>query len=170
MDKFQKIENYYLGVILAHPTYYRKDRPPRYLDGINFDPFENFFPIEALTYGATTLLYKKGDTFYDEYNSIFKYELAYQLGKVNKERIVLAYYRNVTDYYDEEAPVFIKEEIENNSALMERVFNEYPCYISHSKIDKTDALIIQDGFGHYQIHEDYRNSLFGKKVYQKNRG
>lgn len=163
------INEYYLGVILAHPTYYNNPKRHRYLGECSFDPFEEVPIAIALTMGVVTLLHKIDDKYFDEYHSIYRNELAYQLNRTNPLGITLAFARPFQDYYDEEPTVYEQEELENDNKKMEEVFNNHNYYIVHNKTNKSYAIVELDTEITKLVTSDYLEEQYKRSgiTYQK---
>lgn len=156
------IDEYYLGVIIAHPSYFTNPKSVRVLYDTSFDPFQELNPVQAVTIGVPTLLHKVEDIYYDEYHSRWNNELGYKLGEINSIGITLAYVKPFKEYYPEKPCVYIKEEVENNPLLMERIFFDHSYYIAHSKLNRRDAIITLDQGPTDAVRIDYLNDLLRK--------
>lgn len=87
----QFLQNYYLGIIVCDSNYYKRPQSVRFTKGINFDPFEDLVLEDAMKIGVPTLLYKKGDLFYDKMWSRFENEISYSKDVFNHLGIKLIY-------------------------------------------------------------------------------
>lgn len=149
------INDYYLGVILPTQKYYQSKNYLRYFQGESFDPFYQIPPQLAMITGVATLLHKVESNYYDEYNSIYKNELAYQLGKINNLGIVLAFAKPFQTYYKEEPVIYTQEELENNYFKMEEAFENHAYYITQYKRSKTYAIVQLDMAPMNLVYYDY---------------
>ena len=153
------LDDYYLGIIIAHPDYFKNPKRNRFMGKVNFDPFNGKLFEEAIVKGIPTLLRKKNDIYFDEYFSRWKNELGYSLGVANDLGIVLAFVKPFTEYYDQEPVFFIKEDVEEKAQLMEEIFHNYDYYIAHSKLDRSDAIVVVNEDIMYDFHYDYYKYL-----------
>ena len=151
------MNEYYLGVILAHPDYFNNPKRHRYYGGVSFDPFAETLPVCALKTGIVTLLHKVEENYYDEYYSRYKNEIAYQLGTSNNLGLILAYARPFQDYYEEQPKIYIQEEIDNNSQKLEELYNNHSYYIVHYKYSKDYAIVQLDMEPMKLVTRDYLN-------------
>lgn len=72
------IDDYYLGVVLASPNYYKNSNTQnRLITSPCADPFQHIPMDQALVTGNVVILKKKNDTYYDEEYSIYTNELSY---------------------------------------------------------------------------------------------
>lgn len=140
----KKIDNYYIGFIQLNPFVYDSYTAKRMLDGINYDPFCETNIINGMIEGATVLLRKEGNVFYDEYSSRYKNEIKLKLGETNKHGIRLAYVKKFIDIYKDDPKTLIKEEVEKDFETMYELTSEDSYYISHSILDKTYVPITLD--------------------------
>lgn len=156
------LDDYFLGVIIPDSSYYKNPNRVRNIGEVSFDPFSEMSSVLALTMGVPTLLHKVGDVYYDEYYSRWKNELGYKEAEVNSLGIILAFVKPFSDYYDEKPTIYIKEEVERNTQLMEDIFYNHSYYIAHSKLDKSDAIVTIDEEPMEQVRSDYFNFLLEK--------
>lgn len=151
------INEYYLGVILAHPEYFNNPKRHRYYGNISFDPFAEMLPICALTTGTVTLMHRVEEKYYDEYYSRYKNEIGYQPGVTNNLGLILAYTRPFQDYYKEQPKIYIQEEIDNNFKKLEELFNNHSYYVTHHKYSKDYAVVQVDIEPMKLVTRDYLN-------------
>lgn len=151
------INEYYLGVILAHPDYFINPKRHRYYGDVSFDPFDETPPIYALTIGIVTLLHKVEEKYYDEYYSIYKNEIGYQLETTNNLGLTLAYVRPFQDYYKEQPQIYIQEEIEGNTKKLEELYDNHSYYVTHYKYSKDYAIVQLDTEPMKLVTRDYLN-------------
>lgn len=142
MDEF--LEQFYLGFIQLNPYVYRKDVARRLLYGIDYDPFCEDDLVTSMIFGKIVLLRRDGDVFYDEYSSRYKNEIKYRLGETEKHGIRLTYVKKFCDVYKEKPITLIKEETEDFYDVQMYLYDNREYYISHSKLDLTDAIVILD--------------------------
>lgn len=155
------LDQYYLGIIIPELVYYQNSNPKksRMLNGVSFDPFEEVAPLYALIFGVPTLLRKEDDLYYDEYYSRWKNEVAYQEGEPNLLGIILGYVKPFREYYPEASHTYIKEDVENDPSLMRQLWEEHSFYIAHSRLDRSDAIVLFDEEPMKQLQIDYINHL-----------
>lgn len=58
MGKKLDVSDYYLGIITATSEYFNNPKRHRYLGTVDFDPFLEKAPMEAILFGIPTLLKK----------------------------------------------------------------------------------------------------------------
>lgn len=163
------IHDYYFGVIVATPEYLKSTQRVRLLEGINYDPFSELTDNEAMIFSTVTLLKKEkinGSDFYiDQYNSRYQNELKYQLNTPNRLGIVLAYIKPFTEYYTESPTWYLEEDIVNNN-LLSQIYEEHTYYISHSKLQNSEAIVTLENY-EQAIKEDYLIHLLGEDMYSQ---
>lgn len=164
------LNNYYLGIIITDISYFNNPKRYRMIGDVSYDPFEGkSFPV-ATVCGIPTLLRWEDDVYYDEFFSRFKNELSYKLNKSNNLGIVLAYVKPFLEFYEKNDSYFIKEEVEGNFKFNEFIFDNYEYYISHSKLDRSDAVVIIDNMPMLDFHMsyyDYLTEKFDEKILRK---
>lgn len=153
------LNNYYLGIIIADMTYFNNKKRYRMIGDVSYDPFDGHpFPVATIS-GIPTLLRKENDIYYDEHFSRFKNELSYKLNEANNLGIILAYAKPFLEFFDENDAYFIKEDVENDPKINEFIFNNFEYYISHSKLNKSDAVVIIDNMPMLDFHMSYYDYL-----------
>ena len=160
------IDDYYLGIIKPHKSYYDKKNQYRYLGEESFDPFLELKDYEAMILGVKTLLHKSKNTYFDEYYSRYKNELFYHLEKINNIGIFLDFVRPFQDYYKEEPTIYIQEDIEDDYDQLLDILSHHSYYIAYSKLTRSDAIIILDEKPLAKFREDYFDHL-RQKVLKK---
>lgn len=154
------LNDYYLGVILAHPSYFINPKSQnRILQDIEADPFQGIPFPQSLVTGVVVRLRRKDDRYYDEDYSRYKNELCYELGKTNSLGIALAYVKPFTECYPEEAQVYIQEKVLEQPEMLEEMalLNSY--YIMHSNLTNTDAIVINDEAPMEKVRQEYLEHL-----------
>jgi len=158
------LDKFYLGFIQLNPYVYNTDIARRMLYDVNYDPFCEDHPIYSMIYGNVVLLRREGDNFYDEYSSRYRNEIKYKIGETNKYGIRLSYVKSFTDIYKEEPLVICKEEAEDDYNVQSYLYDNRQYYISHSKLDGSDAIIILDSYyGDEVVRQEYYNLLIQDK-------
>lgn len=154
------IDDYYLGVILASPSYYNNGNSKKRINSCpDADPFYGFSREQAMIMGQTVLL-KKEVTYYSDYdNSLYKNELKYNLGKVNSYGIVLSYVRKFTDYFSKDCSTYSYERALSNPFLLESMISE-DYYVMHSTLTREDAVVINNLEKKEMVRIDYLKKLF----------
>lgn len=159
------LDDYYLGVILAHPDYYQNEKRKRLINDVSFDPFISVPPVIAITVGIVTLLHKKKDIYYDEYNSRWENELSYRLKEANPLGITLAYVKPFKDCYHEDPTTYIEEEMEHNPEQLEDALFNHSYYIVHSKLKKKDTIVIAEDNPMNAVQYEYLKDLLGPEEF-----
>ena len=160
------LDDYSLGLILAHPDYYKNKKRERLFQGVSYDPFIEIPKEIAITMGVITLLRKANDKYYDEENSIWENELSYTLGQTNHLGITLAYVKPFKESYQEKATVYQEEELENDiDKKLDAIFN-HSYYITHSKLTRKDKIITITEYPKDAVRNEYLQQLLGKKDYE----
>lgn len=136
------IKDFYIGVLLATPSYYQNLKRFRFVQNISYDPFKDISKTQALIIGIPVLLKYQDGKYFDEYNSRWKNELYYKLGEINELGIFLAHVKPFFECYSDEPVIYIEEEIEEDSELMEEILFTRAYYFAHSKLTNQEALII----------------------------
>lgn len=161
------INNYYLGVILAHPSYFRNpESKRRQLENKECDPFFSLTFEQAIILGTTTLLKKQGDCYYDEYYSRYRNELRYQEKGTNQYGITLAFLKPFSEYFVEEAKIFEEESLFSEEEIVEELLS-HSYYVVSSKLTREYNVIINDENGLSLVKEDYLKDLLGDKSFDK---
>lgn len=167
MNQTLDIHDYYFGVIVATPEYLKNPKRTRLLEGVDYDPFSEIPENEALIFGVITLLRKEvknGKEYYiDEYHSRYSNEIHYQFQEPNRLGIVLAYVKPFTDYY-QEAPTWYCEEDIIDRDLLPYLYENHTYYISYSKKQNNEALIVLENYED-SILDEYLIHLLGKEQY-----
>jgi len=156
------LDDYYIGFIQLNPYVYSKEKASRLLDGIDYDPFSEVDPLTGMIQGLVVLLRKEGDIFYDEYSSRYRNEVSYHLGETNKLGIKLTYIKPFQEIYPEPGVIVIKEEVEGNPEALSYLLENYDYYISHSKLDNSDAIVIMDDERMLLVRDEYYDTYFAK--------
>lgn len=159
------LENYYIGILLAHPSHFANRKSEKRCRNYPFmDPFYGASKEESYIFGIPTLLKKKQDHYYDQEFSLYENEISYQLGEMNSLGIVLAYVKPFVDCYQEEPVVYEEEEVwENSDLLYEMLSHTY--YVIHSKLSKKDAIVINIEEPMDKAREEYLFHLLGEEKY-----
>lgn len=158
------INDYYLGVIIAHPSYFRNpESKKRCMENKEYDPFFSLSFEQAITIGIVTLLRKSGDNYYDEDYSRYKNELCYQEHKTNRYGIMLAYQKPLLDYCYEETEIFDIESLYDEENLLDALTRSY--YVVHSKLTGEYDVVINDESVFSLVKEDYLKDLVGEETY-----
>lgn len=154
------IDDYYLGVILASPSYYNNGNSKKRINSCpDADPFYGFSREQAIIMGQVVLLKKEG-TYYSDYdNSLYKNELMYKLGRVNSYGIILAYVRKFTDYFSTDCSTYSYERALSNPFLLENMILE-DYYVMHSTLTRDDAVVINNLEKKEMVRTDYLKKLF----------
>lgn len=161
------LNDYYIGFIQLNPYVYKREDAERLLDGINYDPFSEVDPLTGMIEGLVVLLRREGDIFYDEYSSRYKNEVSYHLGETNKFGIKLTYIKPFQEVYPEPGIAAIKEEVEGNPEALEYLLENCDYYISHSKLDRSDAIVIMDDERMLQVRDEYYDKFFAQPYREK---
>lgn len=160
------IHDYYLGVIIAHPSYFRNpESKKRWIENVECDPFSPLSFEQAITIGTATLLRKQGDNYYDEEYSRYKNELCYQEKKTNRYGITLAYQKPLLAYCCCETKISDRESLWDEDELVEAL--GYPYYVVHSKLTGEYDVIINAEESFSLVKEDYLKDLLGEKTFRK---
>lgn len=161
------INDYYLGVILAHPSYFRNpESRMRCVGNAENNPFQLLSFEQAIVIGEATLLRKKGDKYYDEYYSRYKNELCYQEKRTNRFGITLAYQKPFLDYCLEETKIFDQESLFFDEEMVEdAVTRSY--YVVQSKLRDEYNVVINDEDVFSYVKEDYLTELLGEEVFDR---
>lgn len=154
------IDDYYLGVILASPSYYNNGNSKKRINSCpDADPFYGFSREQAMIMGQTVLLKKEGTSYSDYDNSLYKNELMYKLGRVNSYGIVLSYVRRFTDYFSIDCSTYSYEKALDNPFLLEdMILEDY--YVMHSNHTRDDVIVINNDAIKEQVRIDYLKKLF----------
>lgn len=154
------INDYYLGVILATPSYYNNGNSKKRINSCpDADPFYGFSREQAMIMGQTVLLKKEGTSYSDYDNSLYKNELMYKLGRVNSYGIVLSYVRRFTDYFSIDCSTYSYEKALDNLFLLEdMILEDY--YVMHSNLTRDDVIVINNDAIKEQVRIDYLKKLF----------
>lgn len=154
------INDYYLGVILATPSYYNNGNSKKRINSCpDADPFYGFSREQAMIMGQTVLLKKEGTSYSDYDNSLYKNELMYKLGRVNSYGIVLSYVRRFTDYFSIDCSTYSYEKALDNPFLLEdMILEDY--YVMHSNLTRDDVIVINNDAIKEQVRIDYLKKLF----------
>lgn len=168
------INDYYLGVILAHPSYFENPKSiNRRLKDMEADPFNSLTFEQAIIIGVPVLLKKSGNYYYDQDYSLYENELRYELGKINSLGINLAYVKPFIDYYSEDVVSYVQEDAIKCPDMLEEMIS-HPYYVMHSKITNKDAVVINNFEPLMMVKEEYLENLLGKEkfhsMYQKRLG
>lgn len=159
-DVMFNLDDYYLGVILASPSYYNIGKSQKRIKSYpDADPFYGFSRAQAMIMGQVVLLKKEGISYSDYDNSLYKNELMYNLGKVNSYGIVLSYVRKFTDYFSKDCSTYSYERALDNPFLLENmVLEDY--YVMRSTLTREDAVVINNLEIKEQVRTDYLKKLF----------
>ncbi len=154
------INDYYLGVILATPSYYNNGNSKKRINSCpDADPFYGFSREQAMIMGQVVLLKKEGTSYSDYDNSLYKNELMYKLGRVNSYGIVLSYVRRFTDYFSTDCSIYSYEKALDNPFLLEdMILEDY--YVMHSNLTRDDVIVINNDAIKEQVRIDYLKKLF----------
>lgn len=159
------INDYYLGLLLAQPGYFSNPKSIKRQMYEDADPFADM-PIEqAMILGVVTLLRKKDDTYYDQDYSIYKNELAYQLGEVNSLGISLAYVKPFRDCYSEEPTTYIEEDVLEQLELLEEMTLTHSYYVMYSKLTRESAVVINVCEPMESVRYEYMRSVMGEEAF-----
>lgn len=154
------INDYYLGVILATPSYYNNGNSKKRINSCpDADPFYGFSREQAMIMGQVVLLKKEGTSYSDYDNSLYKNELMYKLGRVNSYGIILAYVRRFTDYFSTDCSTYSYERALSNPFLLENMILE-DYYVMHSTLTREDAVVINNLENKEMVRIDYLKKLF----------
>ena len=157
------INNYYLGVILAHPSYFRNpESKRRRLENKECDPFFSLTFEQAIILGTATLLRRQGDNYYDEDYSRYRNELCYQEKVTNQYGITLAFFKPFSEYFTEEPKIFEEESLFFEEEIVEELLN-HSYYVVYSKLTREYHVIINDEEVLSLVREDYLKDLLGDK-------
>lgn len=159
------LDDYYLGLILAHPSYYTNPQRKSRLIYETADPFANMPLEQAMIFGVVTLLRKKGETYYDEDYSIYENELAYQLGETNALGISLAHVKPFRDVYHEEATTYIQEDVVEDFEALEEMALTHSYYVMHSKLTKKSAVVINVCEPMESVRYEYMRNVMGEEKF-----
>lgn len=165
MWKLFSLDDYYLGLILAHPSYYTNPERKKRCKYEYADPFSGMVLEQAMIFGVVTLLRKKGDHYYDEDYSIYENELAYQLGKTNSLGISLAYVKPFCDVYHENPTTYIQEDVLENFEVLEEMALTHSYYIMHSKLTKKNAIVINVCEPMESVRYEYMRNVMGEEAF-----
>lgn len=83
----------------------------------------------------------------------------------NRLGIVLAYIKPFTEYYTESPTWYLEEDIVNNN-LLSQIYEEHTYYISHSKLQNSEAIVTLENYEE-AIKEDYLIHLLGEDMYSQ---
>lgn len=160
------INDYYLGVIIAHPLYFGNlESEKRCIENKECDPFFSLSFEQSITIGTATLLRKNGDNYYDEEYSRYQNELCYQEHKINRYGITLAYKKPLLDYCYGEAKIFDRESLCDEETLLDALSRSY--YVVHSKLTGEYNVVINDEEVLSLVKEDYLKDIVGEKSFGK---
>lgn len=161
-----QINDFYIGLIFAHPSYFSNPKAERWIGDVSYDPFQEIPPAEAITMGLPVLLKKKGDSYYDEENCRWENELAYQLNTTSPLGITLAHVKPFTECYHEELSTYIAEEIETDDELLEEMISTHSYTVIHSKLNRKDNLVILQGEPMQAVQYEYFRNVLGEEAFE----
>lgn len=158
------INDYYLGVIIAHPSYFENlESEKRRIADVECDPFFSLSFEQSITIGTVVLLRRNGDNYYDEDYSRFPNELCYQENKTNRYGITLAYQKPLLDYCYGEVKIFDRESLFDEENLLDALSRSY--YVVHSKLTGEYNVVINVEEVLSFLKEDYLKDLLGEKTF-----
>lgn len=160
------LDDYYLGLIFVRPEYFSNPERKRVIWDVSFDPFHEVSPDVAMIFGKVVLLKKKDDIYYDEYYSRYPNELAYKLGEDNKLGIKLVHVKPFAECYHEEVNIFVEEDVFKDSYMALEML-EHSYYVIHSKLKKSDAIVINCEEPMEIVRHEYFKDLLGLEMYDK---
>lgn len=131
------LEDYFLGIIVCDSNYYKRLQTVRFIQNINFDPFQDLILEDAMKIGVPTLLCKKGNLFYDKMWSRFENEISYNENTFNHLGIKLIY----------KEPFLKKYKIEN--FFMQSILTQ--------NIDEKTRQMIQDSLSFFVFKDSKAN-------------
>ena len=168
MGKKLDVSDYYLGIITATSEYFNNPKRHRYLGTVDFDPFLEKAPMEAILFGIPTLLKKiekNGEIYYtDEEYSRYKNELVYELHETNALGIILAHIKPFTECYHEEPVWYTEEEVYNEASKNDFFFLEHSYYICSNKTGE-ESIIILNEFPREVVWDEYLMQLLGEEQF-----
>lgn len=160
------LDDYYLGLIFVGPQYFNNPERKRVIWDISFDPFEEVSQNEAMIFGKVVLLKKKDGIYYDEYYSRYPNELAYQLGEDNKLGIKLVHVKPFAECYHEDVNTYVEEEVFHDYNMTLEML-EHSYYVIHSKLKKSDAIVINCEDPMEIVRHEYFKDLLGPEMYDE---
>lgn len=171
------LNDYYIGVILADPGYYKNiDRFKRRIKDTSYDPFSDVSFEQSIIIGTPVLLKKNDKYYYDVYNSLWENELYYEFGKKNEQGITLIHTKPFRDCYIDDPIIYNQEDLDNNPDMLLDILINKSYYISHSNVTNKEEILILDeeimNIALYErlkilLGEDDYNSLINGKLSKK---
>lgn len=161
------IDDYYIGLIIASPDYLESDARNRFLGDVSFDPFNDLTNQQAIIIGKTVLLKKKDNKFIDEEYSIYENELTYELGKKNKQGIILAHIKPFSECYKDDPVIYVQEDVIDDYETLEEMVLENSYYVIYSKLSKKYAVIINVLEPMDAVRYEYFRKLLGEEMFEK---